>query len=173
MKESVIIFLAYLLIGTITIALSFLAINIRDKIQAKKDRQAWIYQSEHRLLDIADRFETECFNATDSVFEKYVWNVRFCEWHCTLEKDCSLLLSKHKRTIDDLKKDYIENLSEKYSAGYDYPRIDGLPSYLIEKYNQRIKDIASRYRDINFTMMMRIRTLSPEYLKHETEKGED
>ena len=134
------------------------------KEKNKKEHDEWIYFSEKRLRRISDEFERACFDATEDTFEKYVWNVRFSEWHCTLEDRSSSLLSAHNRTIDNLKKDYIENLAEKYSDGYRI--LDGVPAYLIEEYNQRINDISYRYHHINFTMKMRIRTLSPEYIKN-------
>ena len=146
-------------------ALVMLEIYHENKGKKRKEYEEWIYGSERTLRNISDRFERACFQETEDAFEKYTWEVRFCEWHCTLEKDSSSILSKHKQIIDNLEKDYIENLADKYSDGYEYRKIDSLPTYLKEEYYQRIKDIASRYRHINFTMMMRIRTLSPEHLK--------
>lgn len=146
-------------------ALFMLGLYHEHKEKEWKERNDWIYCSERRLLRISDAFEHECSDATDIAFKKYAWNIRFCEWHCTIEDRNSLVLSKHTHTINSLEKDYIDNLAEKFSAGYAYRGIDRLPAYLIEEYNQRIQNIASRYRRINFTMMMRIRTLSPEYIK--------
>lgn len=146
-------------------ALLMLCLYYERKEEKWKEHERWLYDSERTLRNISDRFERECFKETENAFEKYTWNVRVYEWHCTLEENTSLVLSKHQHTIDNLEKHYIENLAEKYSNGYTYRKIDGLPDYLKEEYYQRIKDIASRYRHINFTMMMRIRTLSPEYIK--------
>ena len=146
-------------------ALFALGFYYERKEKSRKERQEWIYDSEKRLRSISDQFERACFDATEETFQKYSWNIRFCEWHCTLEQRSSLLLSEHERTIDTLKKDYIENLAEKFSGGYAYRGIDRLPTYLIEEYHQRINNIVYRYHDINFTMIMRIRTLSPEYRK--------
>ena len=134
------------------------------KEKNKKEHDEWIYFSEKRLRRISDEFERACFDATEDTFEKYVWNVYVYEWHYTIEKHCAQLLSDHERIIETLKKDYIENLAEKYSDGYRI--LDGVPAYLIEEYNQRINDISRRYHHINFTMKMRIRTLSPEYRKN-------
>ena len=146
-------------------ALFMLGLYFESKEKKRKEYESWLYNSERTLLNISDRFERACFEATENAFEKYTQNVRVCEWYCTLENNSSLILSKHQHTIDNLEKDYIDNLAEKYSDGYAYRKIDGLPTYLKEEYYQRIKDIASRYRYINFIMMMRIRTLSPEYIK--------
>lgn len=146
-------------------AIFMLCFYYERKEKARKEHEERIYSSEKRLRSISDEFERACFDATEEAFEKYSWNIRFCEWHCTLEQRSSLLLSEHKCTIDNLKKDYVENLAEKFSAGYAYRGIDRLPSYLIEEYHQRIEDITFRYHHINFTMMMRIRTISPEYIK--------
>lgn len=146
-------------------ALFALGFYYERKEKSRKEHQNWVYESEKRLRSISDQFERACFDATEETFEKYSWNIRFCEWYCTLEQRNSLLLSEHKRIIDTLKKDYIENLAEKFSGGYAYRGIDRLPAYLIEEYNQRIEDITYRYHHINFTMMMRIRTMSHEYLK--------
>ena len=141
-------------------ALFILGLYYEHKEKKRKEHNSWLYHRERELRNISDGFEQACFEATEDTFEKYTWNVRFCEWHCTLEKDSSVVLSKHQRTIDDLERDYIENFQEKYSGGYASRKIDNLPTYLKEEYYQRIKDIASRYRHINYTMMMRIQTMS-------------
>lgn len=146
-------------------AIGALGFYYERKEKAIKEHHDWIYECEQRLRSISNQFERACFDATEEVFEKYCWNIRNCVYYCTLEQRNSLLLSEHKRTIDYLQKDYIENLAEKYSKGYAYRGIDRLPAYLIEEYNERIKDIVYRYNDINFTMKMRIRTMSPEYIK--------
>ena len=152
-------------------ALFMLGLYCENREKKRKEHESWIYQSERNLLNISDRFEQECSDVTEDTFEKYVWNVRFCEWYCDIEKRNSQLLSAHKRTIEDLRKDYTENLAEKYSNGYSYRKIDDLPTYLIEEYNQRIEKITFRYRQINFTMMMRIRTISPENINETTNES--
>lgn len=146
-------------------ALFMLALYYETKEKRWKDRECWLYNSSRALHAISDMFEQECFAATVDTFEKYTRNVRSCEWYCTLEKSSTEILDRHKRTIATIQKDYTENLAEKFSNGYSYRRIDDLPDYLKEEYHKRIKDIASRYRDINYIMMQRIRTISPEYIQ--------
>ena len=157
MKECIICILLF--------SLFMLGLYYEAKEKKRKDRECWLYNSDRALRTISDSFEQECFAATIDTFEKYTWNIRSCEWYCTLEKYSTEIFDRHKRTIATIQKDYTENLAEKFSNGYSYRRIDDLPDYLKEEYHQRIKDIASRYRDINFIMMRRIRTISPECIK--------
>ena len=153
-------------IGLIAVfSIGIICFYYEHKEKRQLEHNEWVYSSEKRLRSISDEFERACFDATEEAFEKYSWNIRFCKWHCTLEQRSSLLLSEHKCTIDNLKKDYVENLAEKFSAGYAYRGIDRLPSYLIEEYHQRIEDITFRYHHINFTMIMRIRTINLEHTK--------
>ena len=146
-------------------AMFMLALYYESKEKKWKARESWLYNSSRALHAISDMFEQECFEITKDTFEKYTWNVRSCEWYCTLEKSSKEILDSHMRTIATVQKDYTENLAEKFSNGYSYRRIDDLPDSLKEEYHKRIKDIASRYRDINSIMIQRIRTINPEYIQ--------
>lgn len=154
------------MILALTIPFSILFIKIYNENQAKKARTERLYWCRQRLHGLTLRFRDECMDETQKLIVRYTSIVGSRTY--LIRGWSNYFVSDYKKSIDDLKKEYIINYAKKYSEkeGY-YPEVDdhlrveaeSLPSYIVDEYETEISQIARTFLEISYFMADQINEL--------------
>ena len=149
---------ASLVAGAIAIPCFIFFLKIRDKIQAKKSQKERLYYCRQRLHNMTLQFRGECLAETKKVIARYTAAIDRESYH----RDWSLdFISDYRKSINNLKNEYLRNYAMKYSGGDNRLRIEAedLPAHVLEEYEAEISEIANTFRDLSYNMYEQIKEL--------------
>ena len=150
------------MVNTILSGLLFVALIILLAYQHQKERdreshEMWLSELRECLHCIKNEFSRSCKKITESAFSEY--NERLNKMHSTVSdfaRDFQIqalfdVVHKHNDSIDELKKQYKDELYYKITA-LNRITIGTIPEHIEREYEINISNIADTYRDFGNLM---------------------
>lgn len=106
------------------------------------------------LLTISNSFRRDCEKCAKKAFSEYTMKMENGSYrHFGTSNLAYMFISDYKKSIENLKKDYINNLQEKIKANsrINY-NVECIPNYIIEEYRRIISDTYDSFWDFGSDM---------------------
>lgn len=148
----------------ILILILFMALIISHAYRDHKDKlkKDQLYFCTNRLHCIALQFRDECMAETKKAIARYTASIDWKSYRRDWSHDFIL---DYRESINNLKTEYLSNYAMKYSGGDNRLRIEAedLPTYIVDKYEAEVSEIASIFRDLGYFMQEQIEELKQEH----------
>lgn len=126
------------------------------KEKNRKEHEDWIYNCRQCLVRITHSFRQDCQTVTEKTFATYTSIMLHNSYRDMPDYMIFSFLSDYRRSIDELKEDYIENISVKANEAMEHYAFTDIPNYLVEEYNKQVLDIYNSFYDFSYLMQAQI-----------------
>lgn len=137
-------------------ALFMLCFHYERKEKQKKEHDNWIYDCRQCLLRTVSNFCRDCQAIAEEAFTKYTNMILNNNYRRMPDYMAYSFLSNYQESLDNLKENYLENVTNKVKESMRYYTFTSIPDYLIEEYSKLISDIYYSFRDFGFLMRKQI-----------------
>ena len=163
MTEAILLVLAFALL---------MALYFREQ-KARKDKEnydVWISNCRSYLHSIESEFRCRCIKITEETIEQYSKSLYHCSHLNDSVRDYKInalfdITHKHNNAINDLKKEYCNELYSKAVERMEMYRITSVPDILLKEYERNISEVADSFCDFGSLMWDQIIEIREDYIK--------
>lgn len=137
-------------------ALLALCFYYEHKEEKRKQHENWIYDCRQCLVRITNSFRRDCQAVAEDAFMKYTNILLHKSYRHMPDYITCSFLSDYQKALDNLKEDYLENVTEKVKEARLCYTFTSIPNFLIEEYTKLISDIYNTFWDFKSLMWMQI-----------------